>query len=128
MIDKEKLVDVFMHMGDHIRSLDEYGFCYDSTLAKAIEDVVAMLKQPEAVLDNQVSSSKWIPVSERLPDKDGEYLVRFADKGILNAEYESKFGSFGYWFSVMWDEDADWFSYVGVTHWMPLPEPPKGEE
>lgn len=45
--DREKLIDVFMHMGDHIRSLDEYGFGYDSTLAKAIEDVVAMLKQPE---------------------------------------------------------------------------------
>lgn len=28
MTDREKLIDVFMHMGDHIRSLDEYGFCY----------------------------------------------------------------------------------------------------
>ncbi len=45
---REKLIDVFMHMGDHIQSLDEYGFGFDSTLAKAIEDVVAMLKQPDA--------------------------------------------------------------------------------
>ena len=46
--DREKLIDVFMHMGDHIRNLDEYGFGFDSTLAKAVEDVVAMLKQPDA--------------------------------------------------------------------------------
>ena len=45
---REKLIDVFMHMGDHIQSLDEYGFGFDSTLAKAIEDVVAMLKNPDA--------------------------------------------------------------------------------
>lgn len=47
MADIEKLIDVFMHMGDHIRSLDEYGLCYDSTLAEAIEDVVEMLKNEE---------------------------------------------------------------------------------
>lgn len=70
---------------------------------------------------------KWIPVTERLPEKDGEYLVRLGDKSIFNTEYESKFGSFGYWLSIMWVEDAEWFPYVGVTHWMPLPEPPKGE-
>ena len=79
------------------------------------------------LIEDAPAVREWIPVSERLPDKDGEYLVRFADKGIFNAEYESKFGSFGYWFSIMWDEDADWFPYVGVTHWMPLPEPPKEE-
>lgn len=84
-------------------------------------------KIADHLIANGVTVQKWIPVSERLPDKDGEYLVRFADKGISNTEYESKFGSFGYWLSIMWDEDADWFPYVGVTHWMPLPEPPKGE-
>ena len=81
----------------------------------------------ECLIANGVTMQKWISVTERLPEKDGEYLVRLGDKSIFNAEYESKFGSFGYWLSIMWDEDADWFPYVGVTHWMPLPEPPKGE-
>lgn len=75
----------------------------------------------------EAGKPKWIAVSERLPDKDGEYLVRFADKSITNVEYESKFGSFGYWLAIMWGEDADWYPYVGITHWMPLPQPPKGE-
>jgi hypothetical protein len=82
--------------------------------------------------DGYVSGCKhfnpgWISVKDRLPEKDGEYLVRFDNKAIHNAEYESKCGSFGYWLAIMWDEDADWFPYVGVTHWMPLPQPPKGE-
>ena len=70
---------------------------------------------------------RWIPVTERLPDKDGTYIVHFATKSVGDAEYESIYGSFGYWRDISWDDDADWFPYVDVTHWMPLPEPPKGE-
>jgi hypothetical protein len=112
MIDKEKLVDVFMHMGDHIRSLDEYGFGYDSTLAEAIEDVVAMLKQPEAVLDYQASSSKWIPVSERLPEQGQEVIVYSG--GVLKPTVFA---------CQFWNKHYD--SWARITHWMPLPEPPK---
>lgn len=69
---------------------------------------------------------KWIPVTERLPDKDGTYLVRWADKSVSDADYESIQGGFGYWLDIAWDV-ADWFSYVDITHWMPLPQAPKGE-
>ena len=72
-----------------------------------------------------VTVQDWISVKDRLPDKDGTYLIRFANKSICNAEYENKFESFGYWLAIMWDENADWYPYVDVTHWMPLPEPPK---
>ena len=78
-------------------------------------------------LDNQVSSSKWISVAERLPDKNGEYLCRHTDKSVHSAEYESIYGSFGYWFGFWEDEYKEWIAYEGVTHWMPLPQPPKGE-
>ena len=79
------------------------------------------------LIANGVTIQKWIPVTERLPDKDGAYLVRWANKSVGDAEYECKYGSFGYWIDIMWDEDADWFPYVDITHWMPLPEPPKGD-
>ena len=57
---------------------------------------------------------RWIPVTERLPEKDGIYLTFNKKK-----EYEFHFFQTGkrMWPAV-WDED-------GVTHWMPLPEPPK---
>ena len=41
---REKLIDVFMHIGDHIKNKDEYGICFDTPLVKAIEDVLVMLK------------------------------------------------------------------------------------
>ena len=77
------------------------------------------------LIANGVTVQKWIPVTERLPDKDGAYLVRWDNKSVFDAEYESKYGSFGYWLDIMWDGDADWYPYTGITHWMPLPEPPK---
>lgn len=61
--------------------------------------------------------SKWISVAERLPEESGEYLVYCGEyDGICVLYYEilktkSKLRS-------KWKE---------VTHWMPLPEPPKGE-
>ena len=31
-------------------------------------------------IENMPSAQQWIPCSERLPDKEGEYLVTFSDK------------------------------------------------
>ena len=120
MTDREKLIDVFMHMGDHIRSLDEYGFGFDSTLAQAIEDVVAMLKQPDAVGD------KWIPVTERLPKL--ETYVYSVDV-LFYVPYENIYVGYVNFESGTWrcKHSEELFAADKVTHWMPLPEPPKGE-
>ena len=75
-----------------------------------------------------VTIQKWIPVTERLPDKNGEYLCRWINKSVSDAEYESTYGSFGYWFDFWEDEDKKWIAYDGITHWMPLPLDPEGEE
>ena len=62
---------------------------------------------------------EWISVEERLPDKDGEYLTW---DGLIY---------FLIWFNAslgLWNvsESGDTSSAIrGVTHWMPLPEPPK---
>lgn len=93
--------------------------------------VTVECKDNETVADhliaNGVTVQQWISVKDRLPDKDGTYLVRWDNKSVCDAEYESKYGSFGYWLDIMWDGDADWYPYTSITNWMPLPEPPKGE-
>ena len=53
--------------------------------------------------------AEWISVYDRLPDKTGCYLVVL--HGIVSVCYFCK-GSF--------QSDV-------ITHWMPLPEPPKEE-
>ena len=54
--------------------------------------------------------TRWIPVSERLPDKNGRYLVT-VKQGYV---------TFGAWIDVA----ENW---AQVTAWMPLPEPYRGE-
>ena len=59
------------------------------------------------------NKGEWIPVSERLPEKDGQYLVTYdrEDEIKVNISY---FDRHGFW--------------VGnVVAWMPLPEPYKAE-
>lgn len=113
--EKMKLIDL---LTDRIPGIDnELRYVDDERVERLADHLIA----------NGVTIQKWIPVTERLPDKDGEYLVRWANKSVGDAEYECKYGSFGHWIDIMWDEDADWFPYVDITHWMPLPEAPKGD-
>lgn len=61
---------------------------------------------------------EWISVKDRLPENKKYVLVwePKLDKNII-ARYNEKNG---YWWS-------DGYFFVFPTHWMPLPEPPKGE-
>ena len=62
--------------------------------------------------------SEWIPVTERLPEKAGDYLV-FSKAGNYSIQYFYIDGSY----------KAFLYAEVGtITHWMPLPEPPKEGE
>ena len=66
---------------------------------------------------------KWIPVTERLPEKANHYLVYIECKcsaWMQVAWFCEKF----YWEHMHGD---DVFKET-VTHWMPLPEPPKEGE
>ena len=68
-------------------------------------------------LDNQVSSSKWISVTERLPSGHEKVLAITGSRLVFLGKYSHK-----KWF------DMEWNCYRhGTTHWMPLPKPPEGE-
>ena len=71
----------------------------------------------------------WIDVNKALPEFDKKVLLSYKYSsddtqrsfiiGILNAKMESSLGiDFDFH-----DDDSD--RIYGVTHWMPLPEPPK---
>lgn len=62
--------------------------------------------------------TRWIPVSERLPEKDGFYNV-VMNGGVWGEPDVWSATSCGF-YDGMWDEDG-----TTITHWMLLPEAPK---
>lgn len=69
------------------------------------------------LIANGVTIQKWIPVTERLPANWCPVLV------VLRGAKISLLGSYrgDAWF---WEKFSTTFNRE-VTHWMPLPEPPK---
>lgn len=61
---------------------------------------------------------KWISVDERLPDTNEKVLVCYSNGSMDVAKYIRADG-YAFWF-----EEATFFR--NITHWMPLPEAPKG--
>ena len=97
---KEKLVEI----------LDR--FVYDEWYGN--EDIA------EKLISNGVTMQEWISVDDRLPESGKE--------GVLIA---LRWGEV----DIGWCEDGRWSSeFINeyeegeVTHWMPIPQPPKGEK
>ena len=71
------------------------------------------------LVDHAVAFQEWIPVNDRLPENGKEgVLIALMWGGV----------------DIGWCEDGRWRSeFVNeyedgeVTHWMPIPQPPKGE-
>lgn len=73
----------------------------------------------------QVAAQKWIPVTERLPETDGIYIVRTVHGTLTTA----RFYAYKYFPATRHlpevHRSPSWQAYRNVTHWMPLPQPPK---
>ena len=60
----------------------------------------------------------WIPVEEALPEGEGEFLVFSEGAMMMSCRFKDDSGY--HWGWLLPGQD--------VTHWRPLPEPPKQEE
>lgn len=72
----------------------------------------------EYLIANGVTIQRWIPVTERLPEEQ-KNVIAYTDVG--------SFAETAHWTGYRWEKTWDFEVLYGVTHWMPLPEPPKGE-
>lgn len=73
--------------------------------------------------------SGWISVEDRLPETDDPVLVWYCNE---NGDFYPTVGSYSKWFDtdkMYWSTDLDGnemvYPPVKITHWMPIPEPPK---
>ena len=89
-------------------------------LVQLLKDIMPLFtfeEQVDHLIDHGVTIQEWISVKDRLPEDQEEVLVCTRSKnGVRNLDK-------GYM-------AIDRFIHRGraeVTHWMPLPQPPKGE-
>ena len=115
-MDKLKLIEILdgiQRDGNDFRDVEIYGMRIPDTVSN--EDVA------DHLIANGVTVKQWIPVTERLPEKEGSYLVCSKTGKVYTSHYYTeKKCSGGYIRKPAW-------SHPNITHWMPLPEPPKEE-
>jgi len=78
----------------------------------------ALVWEIRAALAAQPSREGWIPVSERLPEPNGQLIV-------IRWNNETEHHICDRYELVEYEGSVGW-SYA--THWMPLPAAPKGDE
>ena len=104
-----------------IAYIDDRAICFDGhpeTLLKKIQNFQPWYKKPTLTPPNE-----WVSVEERLPENGQIVLFHQKDGFIYCAEYFA--GN-----ALMppgWFIDNDCWDAKEVTHWMPLPAPPKKE-
>lgn len=66
---------------------------------------------------------EWISIEDRLPEKDGFYLVYAkSDNPFIPEVYVQEYVQ-----EIGFTYDGEWVD-TRATHWMPLPKPPKEGE
>lgn len=88
---------------------------------------------------------EWISVKDRLPDESGKYLVfsryvsgnlkidsfhirNYSDNlsKVDEYDFDEKEDNRPGWYD--YDSECGFYEVGGITHWQPLPEPPKFKE
>ena len=73
------------------------------------------------LLDSGVTVQEWVDVKDRLPEEKVNCIVHYKHAYCNND---------GYWAIGFCFYDGEKFQFeqaYKVTHWMPMPQPPKGE-
>ena len=85
----------------------------------------------EKLISNGVTVQEWISVKDRLPDnKEYDWVLAqvVENNGFMHIptvmEYRQSKND---WFEETYGWLSEHNGLFTVTHWMPLPEPPKGE-
>lgn len=75
---------------------------------KAVDAIKALKQEPQ---------TRWISVSDRLPEKGGDYLVTIKWKGSYSGDVYTETNM-----AVYKEKEKEW-DCAGIVAWMPLPEP-----
>ena len=115
-IDAEELL-VYLHCRMGQFPCDEYGLYLLADVAEYVAKMPTIEAEPV--------KQEWISVKDRLPERDQKVLVYDAGDETEIHVYHLREDLDG----LYWDDESGWaVDFENVTHWMPLPEPPKEGE
>lgn len=117
MIDADELVVELKEQHDYIMQCTEVSknikWCESVCFHRAIETI-------ERLPTIEAEPVKWIPVTERLPEPFVSVLVQMPGERPFPTVREGFITKDGIWHSALYNREPD-----EVTHWMPMPQPPK---
>ena len=111
-------------MSDRQRAIHKLGNAINDAFMFGHTNICVSLEAADTILEllrekqDPAAMSGWISVTDRLPDESGNVIVcvkrRFSDYRMVTVSWyiaiERRFSG------------SDFFT---ITHWMPMPEPPK---
>ena len=124
---KEKLVEIMEDLGCN----NEY--CKDCEFCNDIDGCVHRQKEiiADRLIANGVTVQEWISVKDRLPDnKEHDWVLAqvVEDNGYMHIPKVMEYRQLrNDWFEETYGWLSEHNGLFSVTHWMPLPNPPKGE-
>ena len=85
-----------------------------------LEDAAKQIRELQDEVLSYASGSQphWVSVEDELPDTP-RMVIAYVDQWHIFAAYHSSGGAW---------KQADGFTVVGVTHWMPIEPPKEGED
>ena len=122
---KEKLVEllgnIYLPMMDGHNTIGEYN------IPHKFKEKIA-----DYLISNGVTVQEWISVKDRLPETDGIYIVcdcrLNGNQWIHTAGFRKASSSWCELHGMYYDDGYGRYSEQDkITHWMPMPNPPKGE-
>lgn len=82
------------------------------------------LESQQKRIEKLEAGHRWIPVTERLPKPFESVLAYIPSEAPLPTVHESYIADHDEWVCIL---TVERYKTGEVTHWMPMPEPPKEE-
>lgn len=99
--------------------------CGECDIAQNDLELIEMYDFVISMIETLNWRSQWISVKDRLPERSGDVLVCHDEYYIMSVlSYSWRHKAFNAFDSLPTSENR----IESVTHWMPLPEPPKEDE